>query len=301
MAENNAACVFWGTGGGDDCLGPSFVNFLMAGFFLFWNGICSQLILIPLMRFYYFGCGDKQARISLITLICPHWVIGLVMPYLLGGLLSALIAIGIPYTFCGYRIHKLCKAEMEKGQMISIKEEVDAFLNEQKIMRICSVRLSNDRLMFTATGKNYGHATKDRTLEFLLDPGQQNVSNDIVAMLAGTRTRAVLFTDKSGQNIKLVLTRLVGLVNQDSLEAEPLPRRANSLTQRVLNLSDPKYQFTAVATPYSPFASYSGFLPSQPVMAVATVVPPILKKEVMVWREYRRSCAAILDNSIPNK
>lgn len=238
----------------------------------------SNMVVIPVVRFCFFGIGDAQARRSMLVLICPHWVVGLVLPISLGGIFTASVGVLLPYSFTIYRVYRLCKEEKRKGTMISIKEEVDAFLEGRKFMRITSMRLSEDRLMFSATGKVYDNSKGRTSLDFLLDPTQFKLSNDIVALLSGHRTRAVSFTDKGAQNIKLVLTRLVGLPNQDSIEAQPLPARQDSLSQRILNVANPTYHFTAVASPYPtavPTNFYSTIVPSQPVIAVATVAQPL--------------------------
>lgn len=112
------------------------------------------------------------------------------------------------------------------------------------------------------------------------------MSNDIVALLSGISTRAVVFPDQEKNTIKLVLTRLRGLVSQGSLEADPLPRRKLSLSQRVLQFSDPKYQFTAVATPHYPDADVDRKLTrliakTQQVIPVA--VCQVIEQEKPVW------------------
>lgn len=283
MADNGTSfwCLFWGNAAATNdvgqCIAPTFLNFFLIFFFLIWNSACSQIILVPAIRFWFFGCGDHQGRRNLVAIICPHWLLGVIMPFIVGGLFTATFAVGLPYSFVSYKIYKLCKAERSKGKMIKCKEEVDAFLEGEKFMRIDSVRLSNDRLMFSATGKIYDTSKGKTSLNFLLDPTELHVSNDIMALFGGTRSRSVSFTDKGAQNIKLVLTRLVGLENQDSIEVEPLPQRQDSLSQRILNMANPTYQFTAVATPYQTVAPnnfYNAFVPARPVFAVATVVQP---------------------------
>lgn len=200
------------------------------------------------------------------------------MPAWQGGWFTTIFAILIPYMVVSYRIIKLCKAENSHGKLLQIHEDVDLFRNGVLTHRMTSVHISDDRLRFTIEGEHLiGGQLKQKgalntaTTHVRLNPDQAAVSNDIVALLSGTRTRAVVFPDQEQNNIKLVLTRLRGLANQDSLEADPLPRRQLSLSQRVLHFSDPKYQFTAVATPDHPDAGGESrlnrlFAPTRPVI-----------------------------------
>ena len=262
--------------------------FILAGFFMLWNFMISQVLLIPLIRIPYFGCGDKQARRMLPMLICPHWAAGLVIPVWQGGWFTTIVAVLFPYTFVSYRIIKLCKAENYHGQLLQIHEDVDLSQNDVLTLRITSVYISDDRLQFTIKGKQLvgGKLKQNGVHPIHLNPDQIAVSNDIVALLSGISTRAVVFPDQEKNTIKLVLTRLRGLVSQDSLEADPLPRRKLSLSQRVLQFSDPKYQFTAVATPHYPDADVDRKLTrliakTQQVIPVA--VCQVIEQEKPVW------------------
>jgi hypothetical protein len=182
----------------------------------------------------------------------------------------------------------LCKAENYHGQLLQIHEDVDLFQNDVLTLRITSVYISDDRLQFTIKGKQLvgGKLKQNGVHPIHLNPDQIAVSNDIVALLSGISTRAVVFPDQEKNTIKLVLTRLRGLVSQDSLEADPLPRRKLSLSQRVLQFSDPKYQFTAVATPHYPDADVDRKLTrliakTQQVIPVA--VCQVIEQEKPVW------------------
>lgn len=276
--------VLWGQGNTlqDDgtCLGPQFVNFVMMAFFGLWNMICSNMVLVPLFRFFYFGIKDVHGRKAFVGLICPHWAVGLVVPLVVGGLFSWSIGTVLPYLVCGYRVNKLCRAERSKGKMIEVKEEVDIFIDGKKTMRISKIRMTDDRLMFECYGKRYGTKVR-KPLEFMLSPTQLYISNELMALFTGNLTRPVSFVDMRGHNAKLILTELTGVQNSDSMGAPQLPTRQDSMGRRLFKMTSTDYHFTSVARPVpsTPTVSaYSGIvpalIPSQPVLAVATIVPP---------------------------
>merc|ERR1712196_608147 len=83
------------------------------------------------------------------------------------------------------------------------------------------------------------------------------------------------------QNIKLLLTELTGMEGGDVMKAPQLPKRQDSIGRTLIKMTSTDYHFTSVARPVpsTPTVSaYSGIvpalIPSQPVLAVATIVPP---------------------------
>jgi len=275
--------ILWGSGAvneDDTCHGPSAINFVMMFFFGFWNFGCSPLILVPLFRIYHFGIRDAYAKRALLALICPHWLVGIVIPFLYGGLFSSSVGTILPYLANGYRINKLCREESRKGKIIEVKEEVDIFIDGKKTMRIYKIRMSDDRLMFVCYGKRYGTKIK-KSVDFLLSPTQLYISNELMCLFSGRTTRAVSFVDMREQNIKLLLTELTGMEGGDAMEAPQLPKRQDSIGRTLIKMASADYHFTSVARPVPStptVPAYSGFLPaiipSQPIIAVAATIPP---------------------------
>eukprot|EP00929_Paragymnodinium_shiwhaense_P034095 TRINITY_DN18594_c0_g1_i1.p1 TRINITY_DN18594_c0_g1~~TRINITY_DN18594_c0_g1_i1.p1 ORF type:complete len:287 (+),score=47.92 TRINITY_DN18594_c0_g1_i1:108-968(+) len=77
----------------------SAINVILALFFLAWNFMLSGVILGPVVRMLVFGFKDGCAHFNLVMCIFPHWYLGILAPLYLGGLLSASVAVGIPYSF----------------------------------------------------------------------------------------------------------------------------------------------------------------------------------------------------------
>jgi len=279
----SAECIFWGTAAehdGTNCTGPSFTHFIMMAFFMLWNFMCSQLLLVPIFRFAYFGCNDVQGRRSLITLICPHWIVGIAIPFWQGGVFLLLIVVLIPYGVCGYKINKLCIAERIKGKMIKVREEMDLFVDGKKYLRISSVRVTDDRLMFTASGKSYHASGLPSSFDFLLDPSQLKLSNKLISLFGRGNANSIMFTDKRGKNIKMMLTRLVGVDNVETEHVEPAEIPV-SFAQNIVRMASTDYQFTAVASALPPnnrnqrtIAWVNGLIPTQPIIPVVSVVAP---------------------------
>lgn len=84
------------------------------GMFCRWNTAVSQMLVVPIMRFCYFGCGDRTARKMCYALVCPHWLLGLAMPFVLGGFVAWGLAVIIPYGRMIRVSAQLC--EMERNQ-----------------------------------------------------------------------------------------------------------------------------------------------------------------------------------------
>jgi len=275
--------ILWGSGAVNEdgtCNGPSYLNFVLMLFFGFWNFGCSPLILVPLFRICHFGIRDRYAKRALLTLVCPHWIVGIVMPFLVGGLFSSSVGTVLPYLANGYRINKLCREERRNGKIIEVKEEVDIFIDGKKIMRISKIRMSDDRLMFTCYGKRYGTRIK-KSVEFMLSPTQLYISNELMGLFSGRITAAVSFVDMREQNIKLLLTELTGMEVGDAMEAPRLPKRQDSIGRTLIKMASADYHFTSVARPVPStptVTAYSGFvpaiIPSQPTIAVAATIPP---------------------------
>ena len=75
-------------------------------FFAFWNTGCSQLIIVPMLRWYWFGFHDQMANNAIKGAICPHWIIGIVVPTIMAGLPGFIFAVVIPYSYCIYKFNK---------------------------------------------------------------------------------------------------------------------------------------------------------------------------------------------------
>ena len=74
------------------------------------------MLVVPILRFCYFGCGDRTARKMCYALVCPHWMLGLAMPFFLGGVVAWTLAVLIPY-FRMIRVSaQLCKMERDQPQ-----------------------------------------------------------------------------------------------------------------------------------------------------------------------------------------
>jgi len=275
--------VLWGSGAVNEdgtCNGPSYLNFVLMFFFGLWNFGCSPLILVPLLRICHFGIRDADAKRAMMTLICPHWLVGIVMPFLIGGLFSSSVGTILPYLFNGYRINKFCREERRNGRIIEVKEEVDIFIDGKKTMRISKIRMSDDRLMFACYGKRYGTRIK-KSVEFMLSPTQLYISNELMGLFSGRITRAVSFVDMREQNIKLLLTELTGMEGGDVMKAPQLPKRQDSIGRTLIKMASADYHFTSVARPVPStptVTAYSGFvpaiIPSQPTIAIAAAIPP---------------------------
>jgi hypothetical protein len=76
----------------------------------------SQMLVVPIVRFCYFGCGDRTARKMCYALVCPHWALGLAMPVLLGGVVAWALAVIIPYCRMIRVSAQLCKMERDQPQ-----------------------------------------------------------------------------------------------------------------------------------------------------------------------------------------
>lgn len=81
----------------------SFLTVIMALFFALWNTMCSPIIVVPVVRGLFFGCRAFWQSTSPILLIFPHWYLGIGMPCIMGGLVSASVAVGLPYFFIIYK------------------------------------------------------------------------------------------------------------------------------------------------------------------------------------------------------
>jgi uncharacterized membrane protein YgcG len=105
-------CILWGAG----CTAASPLPWLMAGFFAMWNTAVSQMLVVPILRFCYFGCGDRTARKMCYALVCPHWALGLAMPWFLGGVVAWFLAVVVPYFRMIKVSAELCKMERDQPQ-----------------------------------------------------------------------------------------------------------------------------------------------------------------------------------------
>ena len=81
-----------------------------------WNTAVSQMLVVPIVRFWYFGCGDRTARKMCYALVCPHWALGLAMPVILGGVVAWALAVIIPYCRMIRVSAQLCKMEADQPQ-----------------------------------------------------------------------------------------------------------------------------------------------------------------------------------------
>ena len=100
-------CVLWGVG----CT-VSVLPFIMAGFFIMWNAMCSEIPVAFFVRLYYFGYRDARGRADPFMLLIPHWYIGVIVPTMLGGMFASFIAVVLPYSHCIYKYRKRAKAEL---------------------------------------------------------------------------------------------------------------------------------------------------------------------------------------------
>jgi len=128
-------------------------------FFLLWNSGCSRIILVPALRWYFFGRHDKLANNAAKAMICPHWLIGIIMPSAMAGVVGFFIAVLIPYLKVGLDIYKLCREEANHGLLIHVINEVDVFVDNKKVLRAIDVRRSKEGMDFIVSGKDYKSIT----------------------------------------------------------------------------------------------------------------------------------------------
>ena len=99
-----------------------------------WNTAVSQMLVVPILRFCYFGCGDRTARKMCYALVCPHWALGLAMPFFLGGVVAWVLAVVVPYCRMIRMSAQLCKMERdqphEQREGVQLQDEAMAALEQ---------------------------------------------------------------------------------------------------------------------------------------------------------------------------
>lgn len=70
---------------------------ILSVFFFVWNSMLCPIIvggiLVPVVR-----CRCPNPAVAIIC-ICPHWLVGVIMPLMIGGMVSVSISVGLPYGF----------------------------------------------------------------------------------------------------------------------------------------------------------------------------------------------------------
>jgi len=243
MSDEAAACFQWfGVLGG--CTMENWVVLILLPiFFTFWNSGCSQLLLVPLLRWWWFGFHDAHAKRAMKGLICPHWLVGIVGPIMMAGVFGFAIGFLLPYTYCIYKLNALCKAEAEHGLIMNVRNEVDVFVNGKKKLRIDSntVRRSKNGLQYFFVGKNYGTISVAKKVELTLEAGNLLIATAIFNFFTTKPTvsqgsnneKSYEFVNRyadGNQNVKLVYTAFVG--NEDIAVAEATILQESNLQQQ---------------------------------------------------------------------
>lgn len=113
----------------------SVINVVMAMFFLAWNSMCARIPLVPLVRLIVLGVTAARHSFDPILLIFPHWYIGIGIPCWIGGLVSGIPAVLIPYTFVTYTCVKLAceeKGRTSANEATRLKYEVFSILKKTR-------------------------------------------------------------------------------------------------------------------------------------------------------------------------
>jgi len=244
MSEVAAACFPWfGIINGCTINSWPFLVFFPL-FFVIWNFGCSQLILVPLLRWSWFGSHDAHARRAVKGLICPHWLIGIVMPVVMSGVVGLTIGVLLPYSYCTYKLNALCKAEAEHGLIMNIRNEVDIFVDGKKTLRVDSntVRRSKNGLEFFVEGKNYNTIkVASRKANLTLQTDNLLIATAIFTFFTTKPTalqgrdyeKSYEFVNRhadGNQNIKLMYTAFVG--NENIAVAEATILQESNLEQQ---------------------------------------------------------------------
>lgn len=206
-------------------------------FFVIWNYSCSELLLVPLLRLWWFGFHDAHAKRALKGLICPHWLVGIVMPILMAGVIGFTVGFLLPYSYCIYKVNAMCKAEAEHGLIINVRNEVDIFIDGKKKLRVDgnTVRRSKNGLEYCIQGKNYGtivvaDSRSYKKIKLKLQTDDLLVATSIFNFFT-TKPRALQgddyeksyeFVNRHGgrnQDVKLMYTAFVGNENIAVAEA----------------------------------------------------------------------------------
>jgi len=213
-------------------------------FFVVWNSGCSQLVLVPLLRWLWFGSHDAHARRAVKGLICPHWLVGIVMPIVMSGVVGLTVGVLLPYSYCIYKLNALCKAEAEHGLMMNIRNEVDIFVDGKKTLRVDgnTVRRSKNGLEFFVEGKNYETIkVASRKANLILQTDNLLIATAIfnffttkpTALQGRDYEKSYEFVNRyadDNQNIKLMYTAFVG--NENIAVAEATILQESNLQQQ---------------------------------------------------------------------
>lgn len=244
MSDGSAACFPWfGINGCTINDSWPMVVFIPL-FFVVWNLGCSQLILIPLLRFSWFGFHDAHAKRAMKGLICPHWLVGIVVPVLITGVVGLNVGVLLPYGYCIYKLNAMCKAEAECGLIMKIRNEVDIFVDGKKTLRVDgnTVRRSKDGLTFFVEGKNYKTIKIDRrSAKLTLQTDSLLIATAIfnffttkpTALQGSNYEKSYEFVNRHAdgdQNIKLMYTAFVG--NENIAVAEATLLQESNLQQQ---------------------------------------------------------------------
>jgi len=244
-------------------------------FFAFWNTGCSQLIIVPMLRWYWFGFHDQMANNAIKGAICPHWIIGIIVPTIMAGLPGFIFAVVIPYSYCIYKFNKYCKAEAQNGLLIKVRNEVDVFVNGKKTLRISdnTVRRDKNGLYFEFEGKSYGSITvkkhsktkkyKVKTEDIIVATGIGNFFTAKPEALQGANyAKSYEFANHNGDKVALKYTSFVGnesiAMAEASLLAEStLLERQNSFSDNIVRAftgtnNAPDQHFVATALYFEP-------------------------------------------------
>eukprot|EP00929_Paragymnodinium_shiwhaense_P039530 TRINITY_DN20744_c0_g1_i2.p1 TRINITY_DN20744_c0_g1~~TRINITY_DN20744_c0_g1_i2.p1 ORF type:complete len:271 (-),score=35.53 TRINITY_DN20744_c0_g1_i2:315-1127(-) len=159
------------------------VNALPVLVFLAWNLQASATVLGPIIRMLVFGWRDGCRHFSCICCAFPHWYVGILAPLYIGGLLTASVAVCLPYGYNSLKMLKMAlkeKRDAGASEASQIKMDVlEALKDAEFEVRIANhtddvasalesmtealigIRLLNGRSIFSKEGFAEKEAEKD--------------------------------------------------------------------------------------------------------------------------------------------